>query len=148
MTENYELVARLLIAAFLGSLIGFERGFSHKAAGLRTHMLVCLGSCLFTVVSIYGFVKYNGNIDPSRIAAQVVSGIGFLGAGSILLRGKYISGITTASSIWTVAAVGLTVGCGMYFVAVASAMIVLLILVGVGYFEKKVIKVRYRKSKH
>jgi putative Mg2+ transporter-C (MgtC) family protein len=135
MLPDWELIIRLLIAALLGSFIGFEREQLNKAAGLRTHMLVSLGSCLFMIVSAYGF-SGNEHFDPTRIAAQVVSGIGFLGAGSILLRGKIVAGITTAASIWSVAAVGLAVGCGLYVEAISSTLIVLAILIGVGYFEK------------
>jgi putative Mg2+ transporter-C (MgtC) family protein len=148
MMSDWELVARLLIAAALGSFIGFEREQWHKAAGLRTHMMVSLGACLLMIVSAFGFDDILGTahvaLDPSRIAAQVVSGIGFLGAGSILLRGKAISGITTASSIWAVAAVGLAVGGGMYIEAIATTLIMLGILIGLGYFEKQVLA---RKSK-
>ena len=103
MLHNTEIIYRLLIAAFLGSLIGFERERLLWAAGLRTHMLVCVGSCLIMVVSSFGFSDILGTanvvLDPSRIAAQVVSGIGFLGAGAILLRGDTIRGLTTAASI-------------------------------------------------
>lgn len=99
-----------LTAAALGSLIGFEGERLLWAAGIRTHMLVCVGSCLIMIVSQYGFssilTEKNVVLDPSRIAAQVVSGIGFLGAGAILARGEIVKGLTTAASIWTVAAVG------------------------------------------
>jgi putative Mg2+ transporter-C (MgtC) family protein len=108
-----ETLLRLLVAAVLGSLIGFERERLLWAAGIRTHMLVCVGACLFMIVSAYGFASVLGPnvvLDPSRIAAQVVSGIGFLGAGAILARGEIVKGLTTAASIWTVAAIGLAVG--------------------------------------
>src|ERR1700690_3621948 len=111
--SNTEMLVRLVVAAALGSLIGFERERLLWAAGIRTHMLVCVGSCLIMIVSQYGFASIlthqNVVLDPSRIAAQVVSGIGFLGAGAILARGKIVKGLTTAASIWTVAAVGLAV---------------------------------------
>ena len=105
-----EMLIRLVTAAALGSLIGFERERLLWAAGIRTHMLVCVGSCLIMIVSQYGFssvLSQNVVLDPSRVAAQVVSGIGFLGAGAILARGEIVKGLTTAASIWTVAAVGL-----------------------------------------
>ncbi len=109
--SNLELVGRLLMAAALGSVIGIERERLQWAAGLRTHMLVCVGSALIMIVSTYGFTQVQGKegvvLDPSRVAAQVVSGIGFLGAGSILLRGEVIRGLTTAASLGTVAGVGL-----------------------------------------
>src|ERR1051326_1182407 len=103
--SDLEMVGRLLLAAVLGSTIGFERERLLWAAGLRTHMLVAVGSCLIMIVSAFGFADVLGtpnvSLDPSRIAAQVVSGIGFLGAGAILLRGEIIRGLTTAASLWT-----------------------------------------------
>src|SRR3546814_11572345 len=105
MSPDWELVMRLLMAAALGSVIGADRERLVWAAGLRTHMLVSVGACLFMIVSAYGFSDRLGEhviLDPSRVAAQVVSGIGFLGAGSILLRGEVVRGLTTAASLWTV----------------------------------------------
>jgi putative Mg2+ transporter-C (MgtC) family protein len=139
MLSHWELVLRLFIAAGLGSLIGAERERLVWAAGLRTHMLVSVGSCLFMVVSAYGFASVIGTgviLDPSRVAAQVVSGIGFLGAGSILLRGDVVRGLTTAASLWTVAAIGLSVGAGLYVEAVAATFIILIILAGIKPLEK------------
>jgi len=139
MLAHWELVIRLLIAAGLGSLIGAERERLIWAAGLRTHMLVCVGACLFMVVSAYGFGSVLGPnvvLDPSRVAAQVVSGIGFLGAGSILMRGDLIRGLTTAASLWTVAAIGLAVGGGLYIEAVAATAIIFIILAGIKPMEK------------
>lgn len=139
MEMHWDLVIRLLVAAVLGSLIGAERERLSWAAGLRTHMLVCVGSCLFMIVSAYGFsgtLGPNVVLDPSRVAAQVVSGIGFLGAGSILLRGDLIKGLTTAASLWTVAAIGLAVGGGLYVEALVSTVVILLILVGVKPLER------------
>ena len=139
MLAHWELIVRLVIAAGLGSLIGAVRERLIWAAGLRTHMLVCVGSCLFMVVSAYGFASVSGPgvvLDPSRVAAQVVSGIGFLGAGSILLRGDLVRGLTTAASLWTVAAIGLAVGGGLYLEAVAATIIILVILAGIKPLEK------------
>jgi putative Mg2+ transporter-C (MgtC) family protein len=139
MLAHWELVVRLLIAAGLGSLIGAERERLVWAAGLRTHMLVCVGSCLFMVVSAYGFTTVIAPgviLDPSRVAAQVVSGIGFLGAGSILLRGDVVRGLTTAASLWTVAAIGLAVGGGLYVESVAATLIILVILAGIKPLEE------------
>jgi putative Mg2+ transporter-C (MgtC) family protein len=117
MLPNLEILARLLLAALLGSAIGFERERLLWAAGIRTHMLVCVGACLIMIVSSLGFADIMGTnnvvLDPSRVAAQVVSGIGFLGAGSILLRGSVIRGLTTAASIWAVAGIGLAIGGGL-----------------------------------
>jgi putative Mg2+ transporter-C (MgtC) family protein len=135
-----EMLIRLVAAAALGSLIGFERERLLWAAGIRTHMLVCVGSCLIMIVSQYGFsnilTHQNVVLDPSRIAAQVVSGIGFLGAGAILARGEIVKGLTTAASIWTVAAVGLAVGGGLYLAASASTVIILIILAGIKPLEE------------
>src|SRR5665213_2633556 len=139
MLAHWELILRLCIAAGLGSLIGAERERLIWAAGLRTHMLVCVGSCLFMVVSEYGFSSVIGPgviLDPSCVAAQVVSGIGFLGAGSILLRGNLVRGLTTAASLWTVAAIGLAVGGGLYVEAVSATIIILVILAGIKPLEK------------
>jgi putative Mg2+ transporter-C (MgtC) family protein len=134
-----EMLIRLVTAAALGSLIGFERERLLWAAGIRTHMLVCVGSCLIMIVSQYGFssvLSQNVVLDPSRVAAQVVSGIGFLGAGAILARGEIVKGLTTAASIWTVAAVGLAVGGGLYLAASASTVIILIILAGIKPLEE------------
>jgi putative Mg2+ transporter-C (MgtC) family protein len=139
MLPYAETLLRLFVAAALGSLIGFERERLLWAAGIRTHMLVCVGACLFMIVSAYGFTPVLGPnvvLDPSRVAAQVVSGIGFLGAGAILARGEIIKGLTTAASIWTVAAIGLAVGGGLYFAAGVSTAVILAILVGVKPLEQ------------
>ena len=107
--SNQDVIIRLLTAAILGSIIGFERERLLWAAGIRTHMVVCVGACLIMIVSAFGFgdslTSKNVVLDPSRVAAQVVSGIGFLGAGAILARGEIVRGLTTAASIWTVAAI-------------------------------------------
>jgi putative Mg2+ transporter-C (MgtC) family protein len=145
MLPDWELVLRLLLAALLGSFIGADRERLVWAAGLRTHMLVCVGSCLFMIVSAFGFGGVLGThviLDPSRIAAQVVSGIGFLGAGSILLRGEVVRGLTTAASLWTVAAIGLAVGGGLYVEAIAATLIILVILAGIKPLEEKFLKNR------
>ena len=124
-------------------MIGFERERLLWAAGLRTHMLVCVGSCLIIIVSAYGFNDVIGNgivLDPSRIAAQVVSGVGFLGAGTILFRGEAVRGLTTAASLWAVAAIGLAAGSGLYVAATVGTAIVLGVLAGL-----KPIEERYRR---
>lgn len=140
MISNTEILLRLMAAAALGSLIGFERERLLWAAGIRTHMLVCVGSCLIMIVSAFGFAgvldQEHTVLDPSRIAAQVVSGIGFLGAGSILARGEIVKGLTTAASIWTVAAIGLAIGGGLYFAGIASTIVILIILAGVKPLEE------------
>lgn len=140
MLTDWEMCVRLLLAALLGSLIGLERERLLWAAGLRTHMLVCVGSCLLMIVSAFGFqdalAMAHTQLDPSRVAAQVVSGIGFLGAGSILLRGEVIRGLTTAASLWTVAAIGLSVGGGLYVVSTAATFIILVILIAIKPMER------------
>ncbi|WP_296261302.1 MULTISPECIES: MgtC/SapB family protein [unclassified Pseudomonas] len=140
MLSDWEMCIRLLLAALLGSLIGLERERLLWAAGLRTHMLVCVGSCLLMIVSAFGFHDAlqmpHTELDPSRVAAQVVSGIGFLGAGSILLRGEVIRGLTTAASLWTVAAIGLAVGGGLYAVGTAATFIILVILIAIKPLER------------
>jgi putative Mg2+ transporter-C (MgtC) family protein len=141
MSFDLTLTVRLLLAAVLGSVIGFERERLLWAAGLRTHMLVCVGSCLIMIVSAYGFTSVLGPhviLDPSRVAAQVVSGIGFLGAGSIILRNEVVKGLTTAASLWAVAAVGLAVGGGLYYAAVSATVIILGILAGLKPLEERV----------
>ncbi|MBX2920878.1 MAG: MgtC/SapB family protein [Chitinophagaceae bacterium] len=128
-----EILIRLLLASLFGALIGLERERKDWTAGLRTHMMVCVGSCLIMMVSAFGFADILGGdhitLDPSRIAAQVISGIGFIGAGTILfLKQGTIRGLTTASGLWTVAAIGLATGGGLYFAASATTVIALIIL--------------------
>jgi putative Mg2+ transporter-C (MgtC) family protein len=126
-----DLAVRLIVAAGLGAAVGVEREIHNHPAGIRTHMLVALGSGLFTVLSIYGFLLEGTNtapVDPTRIAAQVVSGIGFLGAGAILKDGVVIRGLTTAASLWATAAVGMAAGAGEYVLALVSAVIILVSL--------------------
>ncbi|MFC0399699.1 MgtC/SapB family protein [Paraburkholderia rhizosphaerae] len=150
MPGNLELIGRLVMAAALGSVIGFERERLSWAAGLRTHMLVCVGSALFMIVSAFGFADVQSGdhviLDPSRVAAQVVSGIGFLGAGSILLRGEIVRGLTTAASLWSVAAIGLAVGGGLYIASIAATLIILLILAGIKPIERRFITVKQRRQ--
>jgi putative Mg2+ transporter-C (MgtC) family protein len=133
MISSEELVLRLVVAAVLGGLVGLERERLEWAAGMRTHALVSLGSALFMVVSIFGFSDVLNEqhviLDPSRVAAQVASGIGFIGAGTIIFRREIVKGLTTAASIWAVAAVGLAVGGGMFLAAVSATLLALVLLV-------------------
>jgi putative Mg2+ transporter-C (MgtC) family protein len=134
MLDWKEILLRLCVATVFGGLIGMERQRYDGGAGLRTHMLVCLGSSLMMIVSAYGFNDLLSNsridLDPSRVAAQVVSGIGFLGAGTILfLKQEVIKGLTTAAGLWTAAGIGLATGGGLYFAAGAATVLVLIILV-------------------
>ena len=141
MLSQWEMILRLALAAVLGSAIGIERERLQWNAGLRTHMLVCVGAALFMLVSSFGFADSLGRphvvLDPSRVAAQVVSGIGFLGAGAILFRRDKIRGLTTAASLWTVAGVGLAAGGGMYVAAAGSTAIILVILIGLKPLERR-----------
>ena len=134
-----QMTLRILLAAFLGGLIGLERSSGDRPAGLRTHVLVATGSALLMVVSIYGIDGHPQYRDPSRIASQVVSGIGFLGAGTILHEGLTVKGLTTAASLWIVSAIGLTVGCGMLAVAIFTTVITLVTLIMIRGLEKKVL---------
>lgn len=139
MVATSGIILRLGLAAVLGGVVGIERERLEGAAGLRTHMLVCVGSALMMIVSANGFADVLGSphvvLDPSRIAAQVVSGIGFLGAGTILLsRGQVIRGLTTAASLWTVAGVGLAVGVGLFLAAACATTLTILIRRGGGGF--------------
>jgi len=137
--ERYNLVLRLLLAAALGGMIGLEREHSGKPAGFRTNMLICLGAALITEVSYIvaqnGHNQWGVNADPARIAAQVVSGIGFLGAGCILHYRGSVQGLTTAATLWVVAAIGMAVGARAYLAAMIGASLVMLALMILGRFE-------------
>jgi len=137
------IVRRLLLSALLGGLIGLERELKGHAAGLRTHILVAVGSTLITMTSMYGFSEVWGmpgitsTRDPARVAAQIVSGIGFLGAGTIMREGATIRGLTTAASLWAVAGIGLAVGAGLDVAAATTAVIVIIALALLNDFEKR-----------
>lgn len=143
MTPELEFLLRLFCAAVLGGIIGLEREYRSKEAGFRTHFLVALGSALFMIVSAYGFSDAMGNElqrwDVSRVAAQVVSGIGFIGAGTIIFRKteNMVSGLTTAAGLWVTAAIGLACGGGMYILAIGSTLMVLIGLEAFNYFLHK-----------
>ncbi|RTE06765.1 magnesium transporter MgtC [Paenibacillus whitsoniae] len=142
----FDLTIRILMAAGLGGLVGLEREWSNHAAGLRTHILVCIGSTAIMLLSIYGFSEFvtepNVRTDPARLAAQVISGIGFLGAGTIMRTGATVSGLTTAASVWVVAAIGLCVGAGFFYCAVLATVMVLLSLFVLNKWEKLVMRNR------
>lgn len=127
----YEIIFKLTLACILGGLIGLERESLNRPAGLRTYTLVCVGSALAMIVSLDMYFEYykNVNADPGRIAAQVVSGIGFLGAGTIMREGATVRGLTTAAGLWVVACIGLAVGAGMYAPAIATTVLILFILI-------------------
>jgi putative Mg2+ transporter-C (MgtC) family protein len=132
VTISWDVVLlRLVVAAALGAAVGLERELRDQEAGLRTHMLVSLGAGLFTLVSAYGFsefVRHGETVDPTRIAAQIVTGIGFIGAGAILRHGLSIRGLTTAATLWVVAAIGIAAGAGYWTAAVIAAALTIVLL--------------------
>jgi len=141
---QFQMVFQLLLAVFLGGLVGFEREIQKRTAGLRTNSLVCLGATLFTSVSLNASyhlaTEVTANLDPSRVIASIVTGVGFIGGGLIIYRGFKVEGITTAAGIWTVAAIGVAIGTQLYFVAIFATFIVLAILNILKIFESKVIR--------
>ncbi|MCK4994573.1 MAG: MgtC/SapB family protein [Candidatus Omnitrophica bacterium] len=142
MIDIYEITSRLVLAAVLSGLIGYEREVHGRAAGLRTTILVGVGSCLMMILSMYlhAIYAHSADVDPSRIAAQVVSGIGFLGAGTIIRYGSSVRGLTTAAGLWAVAGIGLAVGCGFYPAALMATGIIFVVLVSLSRFERKIRK--------
>jgi len=138
VAETLDMLLKLVLAVVLGGVIGYERETHGRPAGLRTHILVCLGAAIFTIVSI----SFAGRTsDPSRIASQVVTGIGFLGAGTIIRQGNVVRGLTTAASLWTVAAIGVAVGVGgtLYWLAIAGTFVVFLTLGFINTMEKRLL---------
>lgn len=138
----WDFALRLFVAGAMGVLIGLEREYRAKEAGYRTHFLVALGSALMMIVSQYGFMEVLKTdlirLDPSRIAAQVVSGIGFIGAGTIILQKQIVRGLTTAAGIWATSGIGLAVGAGMYAVGISATLLVLLGLETLSYFFRSI----------
>ncbi|KYK31373.1 MAG: magnesium transporter MgtC [Thermoplasmatales archaeon SG8-52-3] len=126
---DIEMIFRILLAVALGSLIGYEREITHKPAGLRTHIFVCMGACLFTIASFYLIEDTTiGSFDSTRIAAGIVTGISFIGAGSIIASKGDVKGVTTAASLWVISAIGLMVGFGIYLIPIIAAIITFLVL--------------------
>lgn len=141
----------LVLSLALGFIIGLEREYSNKWAGLRTHILVCVGSCVFTVLSIWGFPVLmadgaTSTRDSARIAAQVLTGIGFIGGGTVLHHGSSIYGLTTASTLWVAAAIGMACGSGMYWLAIVSTLLSVAVLILVRIFEKNFISKHSSKT--
>ena len=134
MPEMHVLITRIVIAGLLGGIIGAEREFRAKIAGTRTHLLVAVGAALMMIVSRYGF---DGQGDPGRVAAQIVSGIGFIGAGAIMVNRKAVHGLTTAAGIWVAAGIGMAVASGMYAIGIATTVISLIGLEVFGWFFRK-----------
>ena len=141
MPGDLELAAHIAVAALLGALLGLEREWRGQVAGMRTHALVAMGAAIFTIAGAYGFeaLDRGPNGDPMRVAAQVASGIGFIGAGAILREGAAVRGLTTAAGLWAAAAVGMAVGAGMLAVAAMSVVLILALLVGLGQARVRVL---------
>lgn len=139
------MIIRLVLAMIFGGAIGYIREIKKKAAGLRTHTLVCLGAALFTLVSIEMVKGINGG-DPSRIASCVVTGIGFIGAGTIFQSGNSVRGLTTAASIWVCAAIGLAVGAGLYYVATVATVLSIIVIQLLQIVEQKYLRENEREN--
>ena len=142
----FDIILRVFIAVILGFAIGFEREMTSKFAGLRTHILVCIGSCIFTILSIWVFPtavadgQYQAYGDPARIAAQILTGIGFIGGGTVLRHGSSVFGLTTAATLWTTASIGMAVGCGQIILAVVATILTLFVLVLIRRLETGFLK--------
>ena len=155
---SIDFLIRIGAALVLGFILGLERELTNKYAGLRTHILVCLGACAFTIISIYGFPSYasgdniildqaTGIRDTGRVAAQVVSGIGFIGAGAVLRNGPMIIGLTTAATLWISAAIGMTCGVGMYDVAIVTTVASVAVLTIIRVFERKILPSGFKRAR-
>jgi putative Mg2+ transporter-C (MgtC) family protein len=142
MITPLAVLGRLILAIILGGLIGFEREVKKRSAGLRTHVLVSLGSCLIMLTSLYVFDIYKdiATLDPARIAAGIITGIGFLGAGAIIRSGEAVKGLTTAASLWLVAGIGMGIGCGFYLASLITAVLAIAVLFFLGQLEKVISK--------
>lgn len=149
-STEFSIFIRVLMAVLLGFAVGLEREMTNKYAGLRTNILVCVGACVFTILSVYGFPTFangdnvlidhaTGIRDTSRVAAQVVTGIGFIGGGTVLRHGATIFGITTAATLWMAASIGMACGTGMFLLAVIATVLTVLVLISVRFFEKNVL---------
>jgi putative Mg2+ transporter-C (MgtC) family protein len=149
-----DLIIRMGLATLVGGVIGLERELRDHNAGFRTHILVCIGSAAFTLVSAYGFDAFlvgsdpEVRVDPSRVAAQIVTGIGFLGAGAIIRQGATVRGLTTAASLWAVAAIGMAIGLGLYALTLVTAAAVLISLSALRVIERRVIQPRLSNTAH
>lgn len=145
--QNGDFIIKLSLALLLGTLIGVERLFVHKEAGMKTHSLVAMGATLFIIISEVLMKKYGGlDFDASRIASQIIVGIGFLGAGSIIFEGNQIKGLTTASGLWVTAGIGMAVGFGLYNLAIIATFFVLMIFIILSIFEKPIRKYIEKKE--
>lgn len=148
-----DMTVRVIMITLLAGVVGLDRELRHKPAGTKTHILVGLGSTVFTMMSIWFYLEFSGKtqVDPSRIAAQIVTGIGFLGAGTIIQFGGSVIGLTTAASLWSVAGIGVAVGAGNYYLAALCTAIIILVFMGINKLsdalERKVIKSKKKKAK-
>ncbi len=147
INQTLTILFRITLAVLLAFIPGLERELTGKFAGLRTHILVCLGACVFTILSIYGFkmhiaVDVIGTNDPARIAAQVITGIGFIGAGTVMRHGSNVFGITTAATLWVCAAIGMSCGCGEYVTAIIASFATLVVLISIRRLEKNILSKR------
>lgn len=155
---SFDFIIRIFAALVLGFLLGLERELTNKYAGLRTHILVCLGACIFTIVSIYGFPTFadgdnvivnnaTGIRDTGRVAAQIVTGIGFIGAGTVLRNGPMIIGLTTAATLWISAAIGMTCGVGMYDIAIVATILSVAVLTIIRVFERRILPSSIKRAR-
>lgn len=155
---SYDFLIRISAALVLGFLLGLERELTNKYAGLRTHILVCLGACVFTIISIYGFPTFadgdnviihqaTGIRDTGRVAAQIVTGIGFIGAGTVLRNGPMIIGLTTAATLWVSAAIGMTCGVAMFDVAGITTVLAVAVLTLIRVFERRFLPTSIKRSR-
>ena len=141
------MLLRLLLSVVLGLFIGIEREMHRQPAGMRTHILICIGATLVTIASVYLPISVSGiglSADAARITAQIVSGIGFLGAGAIIKFGATVRGITTAATIWVTAAIGITIGLGLFYFSVIATLLVLVVLVGFESFEQRLFSAEFK----
>lgn len=150
MPTDLQMIIRLLLTLVLSGLIGLERQVHRRDAGLRTHILVALGSCLIMLTSLYVFdiYKASASLDPARIAAGVITGIGFLGAGTIIREPEGVKGLTTAASLWVVSGIGLAVGCGFNKIAIYATVMVLIVLHFLRFIELPLSKESKKEEKH
>ncbi len=142
---DLNICIRLIASVLLGFAIGLEREMANKYAGLRTNILVCVGACVFTILSIYAFPMVSvtsdeyGTRDTARVAAQIVTGIGFIGGGTVLRHGATVFGLTTAATLWAVASIGMACGAGMFGVAITTTILSIIVLVAIGFWERHIL---------
>jgi putative Mg2+ transporter-C (MgtC) family protein len=146
LNSQIQIIIQLLLAVILGTLVGFEREFQKRAAGLKTHSLVCLGATLFTIVSLEVFKLFSDksgvSFDPSKVISSIVMGVGFIGAGLIIYRRFKVEGLTTAAGIWVVAAIGVAIGIKMYLEAIFTTFLTLGVLTLFKVIEEKILKIK------